>query len=107
MKLSFGEKITYAIFILVLIMVNPPVINTVNQYCMKTPLTFGWPTMLVWLDFWYLVGVITSVSYTHLDVYKRQAHGRARGRANDEIQKFDVFNSYQFCCRLYDNSCRA
>ncbi len=58
MKLSTGEKIVYGIFILVLIMVNPPVLNLVNNYVLQKPFTFGWPTLLVWLDFWYVVAII-------------------------------------------------
>lgn len=58
MKISKGEKIVYGIFIFVLIMVNPPIINLFNNYCIKNPLTFGWPTMLIWLNFWYAVAVI-------------------------------------------------
>lgn len=57
MKLSLGEKIVYAIFILVLIMVNPPVLNLVNNYALQQPFTLGWPTLLVWLDFWYVVAI--------------------------------------------------
>ncbi|MGE5631916.1 MAG: hypothetical protein ACM3TR_12585 [Caulobacteraceae bacterium] len=70
MKLSAGEKFVYGIFVLVLIMVNPPILNSINNYAVKNPFTFGWPTLLVWLDFWYviavvdfLVGVITIKSW--------------------------------------------
>jgi len=70
MKLSTGEKFVYGIFVLVLIMVNPPVLNSINNYALLNPFTFGWPTLLVWLDFWYvvaivnfLVGVITIKSW--------------------------------------------
>lgn len=58
MKLSTGEKVVYAIFALVLVMVNPPILNSINNYALEKPFTFGWPTMLVWLDFWYIVAVV-------------------------------------------------
>ncbi len=58
MKLSIGEKVVYAIFVLVLLMVNPPLLNGINNYALEKPFTFGWPTMLVWLDFWYIVAVV-------------------------------------------------
>lgn len=58
MKLSKGEKLLYGIFVLVLIMVNPPILNIINNYVLKNPFTFGWPTFLVWLDFWYVVAII-------------------------------------------------
>ncbi|GFI62097.1 hypothetical protein IMSAG049_01270 [Clostridiales bacterium] len=58
MKISKGEKIVYAIFIIVLIMVNPPILNFVNDYAINNPLTFGWPTLLVWLNLWYIIAII-------------------------------------------------
>lgn len=70
MKSSRNEKFVYGVFILVLIMVNPPILNIVNSYVLENPLTLGWPTMFVWLEFWYLaaiidffVGVITIESW--------------------------------------------
>ncbi|MCI1958525.1 MAG: hypothetical protein LKJ25_02755 [Clostridia bacterium] len=58
MKLSKGEKILCSVFILVLIMVNPPVINIVNDYCINNPIMSGWPTMLIWLNLWYIVAIV-------------------------------------------------
>lgn len=26
------------------------------------PITFGWPTIIVWLDFWYIVAVIAFIA---------------------------------------------
>jgi hypothetical protein len=57
MRLSKGEKLVYGIFILVLIMVNPPVLNIINRYALRNPFTMGWPTLLVWLDLWYFAAV--------------------------------------------------
>ena len=49
MKLSTNEKAVYAIFLLVLIMVNPPIVNIVSDYAKTHPFVLGWPTLLVWL----------------------------------------------------------
>jgi uncharacterized integral membrane protein len=56
------KRIIYGIFILVLIMVNPPVMGMVNEYAYMNPITFGWPTIIVWLDFWYIVAVIAFIA---------------------------------------------
>ncbi|MEA5060228.1 hypothetical protein SDC9_135936 [bioreactor metagenome] len=72
MKLSTGEKIVYAIFAVVLIMVNPPILQAVNNYAIAKPFTFGWPTLLVWLDFWYVVGTATFL----IGVLKIKAWGK-------------------------------
>ncbi len=58
MRLSKGEKIVYLIFIIVLIMVNPPILNLVNDYAVNNPLTFGNPTVLVWLNIWYVIAIV-------------------------------------------------
>lgn len=59
MKKKSNENIYKFIFILVLIMVNPPVISMINSYAIKNPLTFGYPTLWVWLQVWYFIGMIT------------------------------------------------
>lgn len=58
MKLSASEKAVYGIFILVLIMVNPPVVNIVSDYAKTHPFILGWPTLLVWLNAWYVTAII-------------------------------------------------
>ena len=58
MKLSTNEKAVYAIFLLVLIMVNPPVVNLVSDYAGTHPFILGWPTLLVWLNAWYIIALI-------------------------------------------------
>ena len=58
MKLSRGEKIVYSILILVLIMVNPPIVSQVSTYAETHPFILGWPTLLVWLNFWYAAGIV-------------------------------------------------
>ncbi|SKC36769.1 hypothetical protein [Maledivibacter halophilus] len=59
MKISKGEKVIYSIFILCLIMLNPPVLNIANNYAKTKPLTFNFPTLWIWLQIWYLVAIIT------------------------------------------------
>lgn len=58
MRLSKGEKIVYACFVLVLLMVNPPIVNLVSDYAKTHPFVFGWPTLLVWLNAWYLIAIV-------------------------------------------------
>lgn len=53
-----GSTIFYVIMIISVIMVNPPVVYWFNDYCVANPLTCGWPTMFLWLEFWYTVMVI-------------------------------------------------
>ncbi|MDO5016024.1 MAG: hypothetical protein Q4E09_03345 [Eubacteriales bacterium] len=57
MKLSKGEKAVHLMFIISLIMANPPILGLVNNYAKDNPLTFGYPTMWVWLEFWYAVAI--------------------------------------------------
>lgn len=52
-----GRWLCYGVFILVLLMVNPPILGIVNDYSRTNPLTFGWSTIILWLDFWYLIGI--------------------------------------------------
>lgn len=54
MKLS-GHKLFYAVLIVSVLMVNPPIVFWFNHYCVEHPLLFGWPTMYIWLEFWFLV----------------------------------------------------
>mgnify|MGYP006910580472 CR=1 FL=1 len=54
-----SEKIFAAICIIGLLMVNPPILNVVNSYAKANPLTAGWPTLWIWLEFWY-TAVIAS-----------------------------------------------
>jgi len=42
-------------FIITLLMTNPPVVNWVSAYAEENPLLFGWPTLWVWLQVWYLL----------------------------------------------------
>ncbi len=58
---SSGQKLFYAVLLLGVVMVNPPVVYWVNDYCAGHPLLFGWPTMYLWLEFWYLVMIVDFV----------------------------------------------
>jgi hypothetical protein len=55
MRISRGEIIFYAIIIISVIMVNPPIMWMVNRHAMENPLTFNFPTIWLWLQFWYFV----------------------------------------------------
>lgn len=58
MKNFSGTFYFYAVLIFSVLMVNPPVLNAVNAYCQGTPLTFGFPTFWLWLEFWYGVMIL-------------------------------------------------
>ena len=57
MKKSKGRFWSYLILLIGVLMVNPPVVYMVNEYCVAHPMLFGWPTMFLWLEFWYIVMV--------------------------------------------------
>ena len=52
---SLGHKLFYAVLIVSVLMVNPPIVFWFNDYCVEHPLLLGWPTMYIWLEFWFLV----------------------------------------------------
>ena len=58
MKRSKGLTWFYAIMLLGVLMVNPPVLNFVNGYCRNNPLMFGFPTLWLWLEFWFGVMIL-------------------------------------------------
>lgn len=58
MKMTTGEKIVYALLIISLAMVNPPILGIINDYAAQNPMTFGQPTLLVWLNSWYTFGIV-------------------------------------------------
>ena len=59
--MSLPHKMFYAILVFAMVMVNPPVLYWVNDYCVVHPLTFGWPTMFLWLEFWFTVMIADFV----------------------------------------------
>lgn len=52
------EKFYLGVFLVVLLAVNPPVLNIINNYARENLLTFGYPTVWVWLTFWYTVAMV-------------------------------------------------
>lgn len=62
MKNFSCSKLIYGVFILVLIMVNPPVVYYVSDYAKLHPFVFGWLTLLVWLNFWYVTGILAFIA---------------------------------------------
>ena len=56
-NLSKGTILFYVVLVISVLMVNPPIVYLVNDYCVANPITFGWPTMFLWLEFWYTVMV--------------------------------------------------
>jgi hypothetical protein len=61
MKKKNGTFWFYLILIVSILMVNPPIVYWINDYCVAHPITFGWPTMFLWLEFWYVVMVIDFI----------------------------------------------
>lgn len=58
MKKKSGTFWFYVILVVGVLMVNPPIVYLFNDYCVAHPITFGWPTMFLWLEFWYVVMVV-------------------------------------------------
>ena len=58
MKRDKNENIVYIILIISLIMVNPPIINLVNNYVKANPIMLGFPTMWLWLQLWFVIPII-------------------------------------------------
>ena len=54
--MSSGEKIFWLIIIVTIVMVNPPLLIGINNYCKAHLLTLGVPTFWLWLEIWYLIG---------------------------------------------------
>lgn len=76
MKISKGEKKVYAILIISLIMLNPPVLNIVNNYAKTKPLTWNYPTLWLWLQLWYLIAIITFLlGAIKIDNWKKEYRG--------------------------------
>mgnify|MGYP004662441709 FL=1 len=57
-KRDLGLLWFYIILMLSVLMVNPPILPFVNTYCVEHPMTFGWPTLFLWLEFWYAVMIL-------------------------------------------------
>ena len=61
MKKISGKLWFFIVLIFSVLMVNPPVVYLVNNYCVSHPMTLGWPTMFLWLEFWYVVMVVDFI----------------------------------------------
>lgn len=59
--MSFGEKLFYAILFFSIAMVNPPILQWVNAYAKNNLLTFGVPTIWLWLEFWFSVMILDFI----------------------------------------------
>lgn len=69
--MSKGEKIFYGIVIAMIIAVNPPILNLINNYSANNLLTLGFPTFWLWLEFWYvLVAVAFLIAAINLKKWK-------------------------------------
>ncbi|MFW6266701.1 MAG: hypothetical protein ACOC21_03940 [Halanaerobiales bacterium] len=51
-----GEKLFWTVIIAMLLAVNPPILNLINEYSSNNTLTLGFPTFWLWLEFWYTLG---------------------------------------------------
>lgn len=63
MRAKRETMIVAVFFIITLIMTNPPVVNWVSSWAENTPLLFGWPTLWVWLQFWYMVMIVGFIYF--------------------------------------------
>ncbi|MDD7402185.1 MAG: hypothetical protein SPK23_04580 [Eubacteriales bacterium] len=59
LNLTKGEKIFFTVIIISLLMVNPPILGFINTFAQSTPLMWGYPTLWLWLEFWYVVAIVT------------------------------------------------
>ena len=39
----------YIVLVVSVLMVNPPILPVINDFCTVHPLTWGWPTLFLWL----------------------------------------------------------
>ena len=53
-----GTLWLYIVLVVSVLMVNPPILPVINDFCTVHPLTWGWPTLFLWLEFWYVVMII-------------------------------------------------
>ena len=57
-KKSKGLVWFYVILVVSVLMVNPPILPLINNLCVANPITFGWPSMYLWLELWYGIMII-------------------------------------------------
>ena len=58
MKKDKGVFWFYVVLVVSVLMVNPPILPFVNRFCEANPITIGWPTLFLWLEFWYGVMIV-------------------------------------------------
>lgn len=57
------EKILVVVVFIAILLSNPPILNYVNEYCKKSLLTFGVPTLWLYLTLiWSAVIVVFAIT---------------------------------------------
>ena len=51
----------FIVLLFAVVMVNPPVVYWANDWCRDNPILFGWPSMFLWLEFWFAVMIADFV----------------------------------------------
>ncbi len=70
--MSKGEKIFWFIVAAMIIAVNPPVINWISNYAEENLLTIGFPTLWLWMEFWYaLTAIAFFIAALKIDKWRR------------------------------------
>jgi hypothetical protein len=49
------SRIIWIFFLITILMVNPPILTWLNVWFKAHPLVGGWPTLWLYLTFWYVV----------------------------------------------------
>ena len=57
-KKNPGVILFYVILVVSVLMVNPPILPLINNYCVAHPILFGWPTLYLWLELWYGIMIV-------------------------------------------------
>lgn len=53
------RRVLTTTFVGLLLLANPPLLLVVNDYARQSPLTFGWPTL--WVYMWFLTAITLLV----------------------------------------------
>lgn len=71
-----AEKLVLGIFVLSLVMVNPPILNLINQFAKGRPLLGGYPTLWLWLQLWYIIPIAAFlIAAIALPSWKKEKDG--------------------------------
>ncbi|HEX6988262.1 MAG TPA: hypothetical protein VF282_02240 [Bacillota bacterium] len=49
------NRLVWVFFLVTVLMVNPPILYWLNGWFQARPLLMGWPTLWLYLTFWYVV----------------------------------------------------